>query len=93
MLFRPGVAQSVQRLRYFLDDRGSIPGRDSVRHLVQTGSGAHPASCRLGTVVLLTGVKRTGREAENSPPPSAEVKNTWSYNSTPPARLHGVVFN
>jgi hypothetical protein len=25
-----------------------------------------------------------GREADHSPPSSAEVKNAWSYTSTPP---------
>jgi hypothetical protein len=29
------------------------------------------------------GVKRQGREADHSPPSSAEVKNAWSYTSTP----------
>jgi hypothetical protein len=29
-------------------------------------------------------VKRSGREADHSPPTSAEVKNTWIYKSTPP---------
>jgi hypothetical protein len=33
------------------------------------------------------------READSSPPPSAEVKNAWSYVSIPPTRLHGVVLN
>jgi len=28
-----------------------------------------------------------GREADHSPPSSAEV-NEWSYTSTPPIRLH-----
>jgi hypothetical protein len=28
-------------------------------------------------------VKRPGREADHSPPSSAEVKNAWSYTSTP----------
>jgi hypothetical protein len=32
---------------------------------------------------LSLGVKRPGREADNSPPFSAEVKNAWSYTSTP----------
>jgi hypothetical protein len=30
------------------------------------------------------GVKRPGREADYSPTPSTEVKNAWSYTSTPP---------
>jgi hypothetical protein len=42
---------------------------------------------------LPLGVKRPGREADHSPPSSAEVKNTWSYISTPPIRLHGVVLS
>jgi hypothetical protein len=29
------------------------------------------------------GVKRPGREADDSPPASAEVKKTWIYTSTP----------
>jgi hypothetical protein len=41
---------------------------------------------------LSLGVKRPGREADHSPPSSAEVKIAWSYTSTPPIRLHGVVF-
>jgi hypothetical protein len=36
-------------------------------------------------------VKRLQREAGHSPPSSAEVKNAWSYTSTPTIRLHGVV--
>jgi hypothetical protein len=30
------------------------------------------------------GVKRPGREADHSPPTSAEVKKIWIYTSTPP---------
>jgi hypothetical protein len=43
---------------------------------VQTGSGAHPASCTMRTGVLSPGVKaRPGRDADHSPPSSAEVEN------------------
>jgi hypothetical protein len=38
-------------------------------------------------------VKRPGREADYSPPSRAEDKNAWSYTSTPPIRLHGVVLS
>jgi hypothetical protein len=42
---------------------------------VQTGSGAHPASCRVGTGGSLSGGKgRPGRDADHSPPSSAEGK-------------------
>jgi hypothetical protein len=41
----------------------------------QTGSGAHPASCTGGTGGSLSGGKaRPGRDADRSPPSSAEVK-------------------
>jgi hypothetical protein len=36
--------------------------------------------------VLSPGVKRPGREADHSPPSSAEVENAWSYTSTPPVK-------
>jgi hypothetical protein len=42
---------------------------------------------------LPLGVKRPGREADYSPPSSAEVKNTWNYTSSPPMRLYGVVLS
>jgi hypothetical protein len=42
---------------------------------------------------LTLGIKRPGRVAEQSPPSSAEVKNEWSYTSTLPVRLNGVVLN
>jgi hypothetical protein len=32
---------------------------------------------------LSLGLKQPGREADHSPPSSAEVKNAWSYSSTP----------
>jgi hypothetical protein len=38
-------------------------------------------------------VKRPGREADHSSPSSAEVEVAWSYASTPPIRLHGVVLS
>jgi hypothetical protein len=45
---------------------------------VQTGSGAHPASCPMGTGGPFPGGKaRPGREADHSPPSSAEVKYEW----------------
>jgi hypothetical protein len=54
---------------YRLDDRGSIPGKGkdfpSIR-CVQTGSGAHPASCTMGTEGPFSGGKaRPGRDADH----------------------------
>jgi hypothetical protein len=43
---------------------------------VQTGTGAHPASCTMGTGGPLSGGKaRPGRNADHSPLSSAEVVN------------------
>jgi hypothetical protein len=41
---------------------------------VQTGPGAHPASCKMGTGSF-PGVNRPGRGADHPPSPSAEVEN------------------
>jgi hypothetical protein len=67
---------------YGLDDpaigvRSPAGAKDfSCNLYVQTGSGAHPASCTMGTGVLSPGVKeRPGRDADHSPPSSAEVEN------------------
>jgi hypothetical protein len=38
-------------------------------------------------------VKQPGREADHSPPSTAEVTIAWSYTSTPPIRLHGVLLS
>jgi hypothetical protein len=43
---------------------------------VKTGSGAHPASCTLGTgCPFPVGKERPGRDADLSPPSSAEFEN------------------
>jgi hypothetical protein len=43
---------------------------------VQTGSGAHPASCTMGNGGTFPGGKaRPGRDTDHSPPSSAEVEN------------------
>jgi hypothetical protein len=42
---------------------------------------------------LFLGVKRPVLVADHSPPSIAEAKNVWSYTSTPPIRLHGMVLS
>jgi hypothetical protein len=49
--------------------------RFSLLHVVQMGSGTHPASYQTGTAGDCPGVKRPGREADHSPQSSAGVKN------------------
>ena len=58
---------------------------------VQTGPGAHLASCTMGTGSF-AGVKRPGRGADHPPHLSAEVKKEWSYTSTPPLGLYGLLW-
>jgi hypothetical protein len=58
---------------------------------VQTGSEAHPASCPMGTDVKA----RPGREADHSPPSSAEVENEELYlisPEAPPWRVAGLLY-
>jgi hypothetical protein len=64
---------------------------------VQTGSGAHPASCTMGTGVLSLGLKeRPGRDADHSPPSSAEVVNEYELYllspQAPPWRVAGLLY-
>jgi hypothetical protein len=80
-----------------LDDRGSVSGRCYVGSFsldlrVQTGSGAHPASCPVGTRGSYPGGKAAGSWTDHSPLSSAEVKNVWSYISIPPLCLHGMAW-
>jgi hypothetical protein len=67
---------------YGLDDRAigvrfPAGAKDISSNLcVQSGSGAHPASCTVGTGGPFPGGKaRLGRDADHSPPSSAEVVN------------------
>jgi len=53
----------------------------SIRHSVQTGSGAHPVSYPMGTGGSFPGVRAAGAWSWNSSS-SAEVKNAWSYAYT-----------
>jgi hypothetical protein len=77
----PGSSVSIVS-DYGLDDRAigvrSPAGADdfSSSLCVQTSSEAHPASCTMGTGGPFPGVKaRPGRDADHSPPSSAEVVN------------------
>jgi hypothetical protein len=59
---------------------------------VQTGSGAHPAPCTMGTGSF-PGVKWTGRGVDHPPPSSAEVEHQYSYTLySPPVVYYRVTF-
>ena len=50
---------------------------------VQTGPGAHQASCKMGTGSFPVGKERPGRDADPSPPSSAVFMKEYRYTSTP----------
>jgi hypothetical protein len=76
------VAQSVECLAMgWTTGRSSFDPRQRIKDFssslcVQTGSGAHPASCSVGTGGPFYGAKaRPGHDADHSPLPSAEVED------------------
>jgi hypothetical protein len=79
--------QSGQRLGYERDDRSSIPGRG--RYFLSFATTSRPALVPTKPAIqgapraLSPGERRSGHEADHSPPSSTEVKNAWSYTSTP----------
>jgi hypothetical protein len=82
---------------YGLDDRViEVRSRQrrkdfSSRLCVQTGSGAHPASCTMGKDGPFPGTKeRTGPNADHSPHLVPRLRMSRSYMSSPPKRLRGV---
>jgi len=56
------------------DSRNISTGNFSLHHRIQNGSGTHTASYPTGTRGSFPGGKASGREADHSPPSSAEVK-------------------
>jgi hypothetical protein len=71
---------SRRRLGILLFTTASIPALGPTQPPIQWVPGA-----------LSLGIMWPAREVDHSPPSSAEVKNVWTYTSTPPIRLHGVV--
>jgi hypothetical protein len=61
---------------------------------VQTGSGAHPASCTMGTGDPFTGAKaRPSGDADHSPPLVPRSRMSRSYTFSPSKRLRGVYWD
>jgi hypothetical protein len=83
------VTQSVQRLGYEVNGPGfrvRVPAkaRDfSLLQNVKTGSGSHTASCSMGKGVRSWGLKGPGRDVNQAPLSSAQLKCDWSYTSIP----------
>jgi len=91
-----GAALSVEWVDYGLDDRGSIIGRFNEGILFTASRPIlRPTQPPIQWVpeALSLGIKWPGREADHSTPSTSEVKNAWSYTSTPPVHLHAVVLS
>jgi hypothetical protein len=65
-------------VRFLVGSRGFF-----LRNRVRIVSGAHPDSSPVGTGALFPGVKQPGHEADQSPPFSAELRNSRSCASIP----------
>jgi hypothetical protein len=78
------IVQSVERRGYGLADRGSITSRGKRFYSPPYSSNRFwgpPSLLYNVTGALFSGVKRQGREADHSPPSSAEVKNVGVISS------------
>jgi hypothetical protein len=82
---------------YGLGDRGSTPDGDRgffLYPLRPAGSGAHPASCTMGTGGSFPGGKgRPRRDADHSPLLVSRLKRSRSCTSSHPKRLLGVYWD
>jgi hypothetical protein len=86
-------------LGYGLDDRGSrvrfLAGAGNFLFTIafKTALGPTQPPIQWVPVTLSLDVKRPGREADHSPPSSAEVKECVELYLRSPVRLHGVVLS
>ena len=70
---------------------GSYQGQEiSLLQNVHSDSRVYPTSYLPDTAGSFWKVQRSGRDADHLHPSGAEVKNKWSYTSTPHIRRHGV---
>jgi len=88
-----GVALSVQRPGYMLDDRGYIPGRCNDKIFLFATASRPAMKPTRPQIQRAPAIKQPGWEADHSSPSRTEVKNVWRYASTPPICIHGVVFS
>jgi hypothetical protein len=73
--------ERVSILEHYFTSKSSAAVREAFSNTYpgkKTGSGAHPASCTIGTRGPFPGGKALpGRDADHSPPPTAEAENEW----------------
>ena len=75
------IAQLVYRTGWMM--RGSNPGRTKIFFPLPEGPYRLQGPQIRKYQTYLPRVKRPGRGADHTSPSSAEVKNEWSYTSTP----------
>jgi hypothetical protein len=91
----PAVYQSIYGLGYGLNYHDPIPGKcwELFYSSPSTDQLWDQSPTKWVPRFICLGLKRPEREADNSPPFSAEVKNAWSYTCTSTTRLNGAVVN
>jgi hypothetical protein len=77
------VAQSVLLLSYGLDDWGSTAGTGWDFFFSSLPRRDPALGSTQPIIQWVPGLKRPGHKAAHPPPHNAEVKNAWSYTSTP----------
>jgi hypothetical protein len=88
--FNPIKRDHASSVTIVTDLRVERPGFDSRQGyrisiiLTESRPGLGPTQLPIRWILgaIFPGVTRPGREADDSPPSSAEVKNVWSYTST-----------
>jgi hypothetical protein len=70
--------------------RESNPGGEEFSTSVQTGPGAHLASCTMGAGSPSREIKQPGHDLDHPPPSSAQMKEL-SHSSCTPLGLHGLL--
>jgi hypothetical protein len=74
---------------YILDRAIGVRSPAQVTDFSQTSSGAHPASCTMGTRGSFPGVNRGRGVTLTTHPHLVSGSRMWSYTSSSPCRLHG----
>jgi hypothetical protein len=64
-------------------------GQEFLLHIIQTGSGSHPASYPVDAGFAFAKIQVAGHETDHSLPATADVKKTLIYIPTP--HMYGTV--
>jgi hypothetical protein len=86
------IAQSILRFATGGTVRRSNPGGGEIFRTSPDRSWAHPASYTMGAGSFPR-AKRPGRDVDYPPHPAPRLKKEYSYTSTPPLGLHGLLYS